>query len=303
MRSFFQFIVIVALVICGWFLYPMVSQFCVDRDWLAPEKPPTAETNTAANETPVVPKPEPQPDPVVEPAAKPDPGVAVTPTPPPEAAGGPVQRYKTLEEITDNWQHVPANAFPKRVAIKAELELSTPSGSKMKMAEGREVVPLTLNPAGLLTVSSGEGSDMKAVMDVNQTDFKDRVTKRYNAGMEKIRAAAAARNQQVAVAPEPGTGDTPKPPPAGESPPTTSDPDKNVALMKESVAGGAVEGLTVEKVKNWRSTGYEEIDGVGYQTGTAVFDKQTYFGEFETEAKALIRNGKVERWVLPGVGE
>ena len=302
MRSFFQFLVIAALVACGYFLYPVVTDFLRGHGYLpldqaaVPVRPAPAVVSAAEPAPPVAPAPEPAPAAALPP--RPEPAVPAIP------GGSELPRIKTLEEMTDNWRNVPARAFPKRVAIKSPVEFDMGGGNRMKMAEGREVVPLALSAEGMLTVASGEGSATKAVIPVDQTDFKDRVTKRYNDGMVKILDQAVARQQaerERATTPEPGGTATP-PATVAEGVPA-AEADRNLALMRESVAAGALAGVTPGQVKAWRWIGFEEIEGVGYQTGVAVVTKQTYFGEYETEAKALIRNGEVERWVLPGVDE
>ena len=300
MRSLFQFLVIAALVACGYFLYPVVEHFLRGHGYLPPDQAAVPVRPAAA----VVPAP--APEPAVAPAPEPAPAAGLAPRPEPAVpatpGGSDLPRIKTLEEMTDNWRNVPARAFPKRVTIQSPVEFAMAGGNSMKMVEGREVVPLALSAEGMLTVASGEGSEMKAVIPVDQTDFKDRVTKRYNDGVVKILDQAVARQQaERATAPEAG-GPAPPPATVPEGVPAT-EADRNLALMRESVAAGALEGVTPGQVKAWRWVGFEEIEGVGYQTGVAVVTKQTYFGEYETEAKALIRNGKVERWVLPGVDE
>ena len=300
MRSLFQFLVIAALVACGYFLYPVVEHFLRGHGYLPPDQAAVPVRPAAA----VVPAP--APEPAVAPAPEPAPAAGLAPRPEPAVpatpGGSDLPRIKTLEEMTDNWRNVPARAFPKRVTIQSPVEFAMAGGNSMKMVEGREVVPLALSAEGMLTVASGEGSEMKAVIPVDQTDFKDRVTKRYNDGVVKILDQAVARQQaERATAPEAGGTATP-PATVPEGVPAT-EADRNLALMRESVAAGALEGVTPGQVKAWRWVGFEEIEGVGYQTGVAVVTKQTYFGEYETEAKALIRNGKVERWVLPGVDE
>ena len=302
MRSFVQFLVIAALVACGYFLYPVVADFLRGHGYL-----PLDQAAVPVRPAPAV-VPAPEPAPPVAPAPEPAPAAALPPRPEPAVpaipGGSELPRIKTLEEMTDNWRNVPARAFPKRVTIKSPVEFDMGGGNRMKMAEGREVVPLALSAEGMLTVASGEGSATKAVIPVDQTDFKDRVTKRYNDGMVKILDQAVARQQaelERSTTPEPGgTASPPATVPEGVP---AAEADRNLALMRESVAAGALAGVTPGQVKAWRWIGFEEIEGVGYQTGVAVVTKQTYFGEYETEAKALIRNGEVERWVLPGVDE
>jgi hypothetical protein len=118
----------------------------------------------------------------------------------------------------------------------------------------------------------------------------------------KERIVARREEERARIAAASTTSDTVKAE-AGEVPQDASDEEKYLAIMKQSVANGELKDVTPDKVKSWRWIGYEEIGGTGYWTGAAIISKETYFGEFETEAKALIRQGKVEKWTLPGVQE
>jgi len=99
------------------------------------------------------------------------------------------------------------------------------------------------------------------------------------------------------VAAEPVVASTPTPEKGGK----LSD-EEIIALMKESVASGAVKEFTIDQVKGWKATGDETIDGTEYQTGLAAYDAATIFGVQSVKAKALIKDGKVERWVYANSG-
>ena len=75
-----------------------------------------------------------------------------------------------------------------------------------------------------------------------------------------------------------------------------------IDLMKESIAGGAVKEFTIDQVKGWKIAGDETIDGTEYQTGLAAYEAATIFGVRPVQAKALIKDGKVERWVYAKSG-
>jgi hypothetical protein len=303
MRTFFQFIVIVALAVLGWFLYPLVANYLRQQDLLAPaapKRPPEPVPVAAAA---------PDPAPAPAPAPTPAPAPAPTPTPAPPAPGSedlasriPMPRIAALEEITGNWQAVPQRAFPKLIAIQEDVSFAMEGGNSMKLSAGRELHPLELAADGTLTVAPREGSELRATIAVDKTDFKERVTKRYEEGVERIRLAVEERREaeRRRMATEASASDERKAE-AGEIPRSSSDQERYLELMRASVAGGELQGVTSDKVRAWRWFGYEEIDGTGYWTGSAMVATETYFGEFETEAKALIRNGRVERWVLPGV--
>ena len=47
----------------------------------------------------------------------------------------------------------------------------------------------------------------------------------------------------------------------------------------------------------------KEVDGKDYYTGVVGYTASTIFGEIKTEGKALIRGGKVIKWIYNGSEE
>ncbi|MFT6863352.1 MAG: hypothetical protein ACJAVK_001913 [Akkermansiaceae bacterium] len=103
----------------------------------------------------------------------------------------------------------------------------------------------------------------------------------------------------VVVVPAPAP--TPAPVPAGGG--KLSD-EEIIEVMKKSIAGGAVKEFTIDQIKEngWKVNGDETIDGTEYQTGLAAYEAATIFGVRPVQAKALIKGGKVERWVYAKSG-
>lgn len=97
--------------------------------------------------------------------------------------------------------------------------------------------------------------------------------------------------ETVDPAPEPETDPQAVPPGA---PPSSAE---IVKLMRESVESGQIEKFTVDDVSEWIAKEDEEIDGVKYQTGVATYEAKTIFGTKNLQAKALIKDGKVVRWI------
>ena len=72
--------------------------------------------------------------------------------------------------------------------------------------------------------------------------------------------------------------------------------------MKASVKGGAVKEFTMEQVQTWKAGEKENVDGEDFQTGTADYKAETIFGVKTVQAKALIKAGKVSKWVYAKTG-
>jgi hypothetical protein len=72
--------------------------------------------------------------------------------------------------------------------------------------------------------------------------------------------------------------------------------------MQESVRTGQIKEFTFDQVLAWKAEADETIDGETYQTGLASYKAETIFGVKTIQAKALIKNGKVQRWIWPKSG-
>ncbi|MES2982958.1 MAG: hypothetical protein V4727_11640 [Verrucomicrobiota bacterium] len=84
---------------------------------------------------------------------------------------------------------------------------------------------------------------------------------------------------------------------------TSAPPADPVLVMKASLASGQISKFTAAQVLEWEAgTSPETIDGETYQTGTVTYQAETPFGTKNLPAKALIKDGKVVRWISPKSG-
>lgn len=110
--------------------------------------------------------------------------------------------------------------------------------------------------------------------------------------------------------PEPTPAPTPPaevvPAPAPLTPPPADPPaaaggvlneEDIVKVMQESIKGGKVNEFKFEQVLAWKAGSEETVDGTKYQTGEAAYKAETIFGVKTMQAKALIKDGKVAKWV------
>jgi hypothetical protein len=111
--------------------------------------------------------------------------------------------------------------------------------------------------------------------------------------------------------PEPAPEPAPTPEPAPEPAPTpepapaaaaTLSADDIVKVMQESIKEKQVKEFAFEQVLGWKAGEEEEVDGVKYQTGQAAYKAETIFGVKTIQAKALIKEGKVAKWIWPNSG-
>jgi hypothetical protein len=95
---------------------------------------------------------------------------------------------------------------------------------------------------------------------------------------------------------------TPEPAPAPVTSASSMSPDDIVKVMQESIRSGQIKEFTFDQVIGWKATEEEAVDGQTYQTGLAAYKAETIFGVKNIQAKALIQNGKVTRWIWPTSG-
>jgi len=83
---------------------------------------------------------------------------------------------------------------------------------------------------------------------------------------------------------------------------TTLDESGIINAMKESLNSNPLAEFTADGVKKWESGEDETVDGIDYQVGLATYLKDTILGDQPAQAKALIRNGEVSKWVFANTG-
>lgn len=91
-------------------------------------------------------------------------------------------------------------------------------------------------------------------------------------------------------------------PEESEAGPVVLDDARIVALMQEVVRSGALSEFSFQQVQSWQAGGDTEFDGETFQSGLLVYRAETAFGVTNIEAKALIRDGSIERWIWPKSG-
>ena len=170
----------------------------------------------------------------------------------------------------------------------------------MSLKKGSKVKPLRLD--GKQLEVQPVGFPVKGSIHVDQTDFKKHAVP---AMVKRLTAAAAntvAKNDPVpAPTPEPAVEPTPEPvpepAPAPEPVAAKLDEAGIVAAMKASVTAGKVTEFKAAQVTAWKAGNQLEFDGESYQTGIATFKAETILGVQEHDALALIKDGKIAKWM------
>lgn len=75
-----------------------------------------------------------------------------------------------------------------------------------------------------------------------------------------------------------------------------------VSVMQASIKAAQIKEFTFDQVLEWAATPDETVEGEVFQTGVASYKAETIFGVKTIQAKALIKGGKVQRWIWPKSG-
>ena len=219
--------------------------------------------------------------------------------------------------------------LPKQVLLKGGAKVSDPaSGLTMSIEAGNRVTLVRIEGTNVI-ISPGQGAFLGTV-PVRETDLLQQIAANPPAPKaveatpppevkiaepptapapppqptptpEPAPATEPAPTPEPAPAPEPAP--TPKPAPATTPAPTTAaGPSDAVKLMQESVRASQIKEFTFAQVLTWKADADETIDGEIYQIGLASYKAETIFGVKTIQAKALIKGGKVQRWIWPKSG-
>jgi hypothetical protein len=235
------------------------------------------------------------------------------------AARYPLPEFKPIEALVGGWKKIPASAFPRQVTLKvpATLQLSGGVGTSTLEA-GRKVFALAGTPEGALVIAPSQDAVMRGTVPMEATDFKaimssvyEDFKKRKRAEIEKLREAARREAASSGPALASVLRSEGQPPPAGAlatiGPKPVAKSDSTVPAVVESIAERQRTKKhaepPAEATLGWGPVQYRELGGEPYWTVSVRYTARTIFGEFPAEALALLRHGKVVKWVYAGTGE
>jgi hypothetical protein len=72
-----------------------------------------------------------------------------------------------------------------------------------------------------------------------------------------------------------------------------------IGILKASVKAGDVNEFNFEQVIAWKQADDELIGSDTFEVGMVTYKADTIFDEQELDAKALIKDGKVVKWLWP----
>lgn len=201
--------------------------------------------------------------------------------------------------------------LPEKVTLKQNVQFSDQlSGLTMTIAAGSEARLLRIEGDNAI-VRVGE-TDYTILVPITQTDLRIRLGQEDPAPVvvepvpEPVVTPEPAPEPQPEPAPEPQPEPEPEPEPAPEPQPQPAPPANVpvdvVGMMRESIRNREIKEFEFTQVQDWQATADETIDGQVYQTGVVSYEAETIFGVKTIQAKALIQNGRIVRWIWPKSG-
>jgi hypothetical protein len=311
--KWFIFLVVIGGLVFAWIQYDeQIKKFVSEmgEDKPIPAKPADNGTGAGNNIPETVPEGNNQPESVPEEAD-------------PIALKYPMPDFKPLEEYVDNWQKVPASAFPREVTLKtkATFIIGDNVGSTTRQVGSKNTALSIIN--GQLVITPHKSSILRAHVAINDTSYKEvlngeyekyKERKRREIRAQRERARAIAASESREVIPQTNTPITSVTVATASRLPKSvlneyenkigkmpvKDAEGRVALMVQSIQQGDVSEINLNEISHWGPVRYELVDRQPYWTGTVNYKTNSLFGTFDTEAMALIRNSKVETWVYTG---
>ena len=225
--------------------------------------------------------------------------------------------------IKINLETIEEGEMPATIELKKRTTVATSDGSQETALEVGTTVNVRKMNGYNLEISPG--GPLVGFVRIVDTDFVEHVIA-YRARRHFGKDPAVADNSEPRPVPpptlpeiaantppkaDPTPASEPKPEPAPEPAapepepepePTNLNAEQIVAAMKESVKGSRIKEFKFEQVEGWKAGEEENVDGEMYQTGLAAYKAQTIFGEKTVQAKALIKEGKVVKWIYAKTG-
>ncbi len=216
-----------------------------------------------------------------------------------------------------------AEQLPKSVTLKADAKFSDPSaGVALTIAAGSKVNLLRVE--GTHAIVTAPKTDFPISIPISQTDLHQQLASKPPQATAPTPAKPAApaaapapakpaapaatpapaKPAAPAAAPAPAKPAAPAaaPAPAKPAAPAAAAQADVVKIMQASISAKQIKEFDAKQVNNWAVDADETIDGQIYQTGLVTYKAETIFGVKNIQARALIKDGKVVRWIWPKSG-
>ncbi|MGK0186002.1 MAG: hypothetical protein ACI9R3_001785 [Verrucomicrobiales bacterium] len=234
--------------------------------------------------------------------------------------------FEPINELVGNWKKIPDSAFPRNIKLKKAVNYNIADGTG-SLPSGSNVVALSTDGNGTLSVAPNDKSDLRGQVAIDDTDFKAVLTDVYKIFQKrKLAQFEAAQAEMAAEEPDefeiPAVADLSPGMATGSNTPMPAKPANidaktraiigepplqfvsgTVPVMVQSMKSGQVTEIKPDMIKYWARLHFSTVQGEPYWVGRVDYTTNSIFGIFPTQAKALIRKGKVVKWIYSGSEE
>lgn len=233
----------------------------------------------------------------------------------------PYKDFPSLEAAVGNWQRIPTKLFPLQVGVVNEVTFGSQSNGSVSVPSGGNLFVISQRGPQIM-VRPSPGSRMQTYVGIDDTTLKHVITQTYNTNVKGWHRLVDNQRQDardrilagmptvptVAASTNPGT--TPKAkslpvrtrPAAPNDPAFGTKPEVNqrgqVTVALASIRANGLADCQEQFIQRWGVLKQERIQGRPYWTVEVSFLVDSIFGRFPKDAKALIRNGRLEKWVV-----
>jgi hypothetical protein len=188
--------------------------------------------------------------------------------------------------------------LPKEVTIFATIPFKDTSANLViNLPAGSKHQPVKITPPNVQLLV--KGTKYKIVLPIDKTDLIEQLS------LMPLDTAPPPTPTEPEPEPEPVA---PEPTPAEPAPiaaPTPTapiGPVDPVKLMRESLQTNPVKEFSIGQVTTWSPGPEETIDGETFATGIISYEATTILGQKTMQAKALIKNGSIQKWTYAKSG-
>ncbi len=206
----------------------------------------------------------------------------------------------SVETITQNWQVIPKQAFPRPVLLKKDVQVKMSVGSSTLRA-GATVHAVSADQ-GILTIAPTETSPARGNLPITDTDFPEQI----HASYEKWKIARIEQAKQAwlgAKTIKTGPNTDKSTLSNGQGIQFSSDgkpaqnPDGSYNLLLAIISSGRVTDVDPNKVTHWGIPELQTLDGKPTWLIQIRYETKTIFGLMEVNSRAYVRDQQLLRWV------
>lgn len=185
-----------------------------------------------------------------------------------------------------------SDQLPKEVTIFSTIPVKDQStGIIINLPAGSKLQPIKITPPNVQLLV--KGTNYKIVLPIEKTDLIEQLSLiPLDTTPPPTPAEPEPEPEPVAPLPTPA-----EPTPIAAATPTAPiGPVDSVKLMRESLQNNPVKEFSIGQVTTWSPGPEETIDGETFATGIISYEDTTILGQKTMQAKALIKNGSIQKW-------